>query len=147
MEILKEKDLLLLSNIEANLPELQKIQTDFNKFYLEDVVYRFYHQSFKVYYGQDQIRKAVKLFEKLSPETGINPWFLEIVADATKEGFDHSHNRNWLKHTRPIVECFLHCSFFINTLVDVHHKHRQNKLCKGFLDTDYAAVAYLFNIR
>ena len=47
----------------------------------------------------------------------MNPWFEEIVAAGTGVEFDLSHNDDWLRHTRPIVEAFLHAKYFIEMVV------------------------------
>lgn len=62
----------------------------------EDLFYRFYHHSFKVYRLQRVTEKLVEALQSLAPDRALNPWFLEIlggerrralgVADVALEG-------------------------------------------------------------
>ncbi len=83
----------------------------------EDPVYRFYHQSFKVFALQDTTRRIVAGLQDLLPARGLNPWFLQIVAEGTGHRFDLSCNKDWLCHTRPILEAFLHARFMLEMAV------------------------------
>jgi hypothetical protein len=91
----------------------------------EDGVYRYYHQSFKVYSLQIAIKKALSLFESIAPEgTWLNDWFLAICQTALEHEFSvldrtwdwDRMNQNWHAETRPILEGFWHCSYFVRML-------------------------------
>jgi len=58
----------------------------------EDPVYRFYHQSFKVYYLQEETKSIVAALRDLAPDRPLNPWFLEIVTLGTGHEFTAEHN-------------------------------------------------------
>jgi hypothetical protein len=75
----------------------------------QDLIYRFWHHSFKVYALQDYTLKIAQTLESLAP-TGaeMHPWFQEIISAGTGHVFDHSHNTQWVHHTLPIVNAFFH---------------------------------------
>jgi hypothetical protein len=50
---------------------------------MEDSVYRFYHQSVKVYAVQALTEEAVGLLKSLLPERPLNAWFQQIVSEGT----------------------------------------------------------------
>ena len=87
------------------LEELLKKSSDHWGF--EDPVYRFYHQSFKVYYVQERTTAIVKLLKSLAPDRPLNPWFAAIVAEGTGKTFTPADNARWPEATRPIVEALL----------------------------------------
>ncbi len=47
----------------------------------------------------------------------LSPWFTEITAQGIGVHFVMEHNTNWLVHTRPIVEAFLHAKYFVEMMV------------------------------
>jgi hypothetical protein len=49
----------------------------------EDPIYRFYHQSFKVYALQEQTQPLARLLASLAPDRPLNAWFLRIVQEGT----------------------------------------------------------------
>lgn len=109
----------LLSNIKENLPRL----IDLQKLCLEsgdDGIYRYYHTSFKVYWRlQPLTKKIVALLQELKPlpDRHLTPLFLDIIEDGTNRVFHLDHNHDWPKHTRPIVEAYLHSKWFLDQLV------------------------------
>lgn len=65
----------LLANIKRNKAEIERLSDVFHQLE-EDYVYRFYHQSFKVFDAVAQIRQAIELFQKLAPDSfPLNEWF------------------------------------------------------------------------
>src|SRR5689334_7243285 len=82
--------------------EAQVIECD-GEWGYEDPIYRFYHQSFKVYALGNTTKRIVSARQALAPEQPLNEWFLRIVAEGTDKTFDHEHNARWLEVTRPIV--------------------------------------------
>lgn len=84
----------------------------------EDPIYRFWHQSFKVYRLQDDTLSMVDALRGVSPGgRPLHPWFEQIVATGTGQRFELEHNRRWLKVTRPILEAFWHARFFVEMAV------------------------------
>ena len=83
----------------------------------EDGFYRFDHGSFKVYRVASLTEKAVKFLRELLPERELNESFMAIILEGTGKEFDVAHNREWLKHTRPILEAFAHARYIIEMAV------------------------------
>lgn len=105
----------LLSRIKANLPEIESLYKVFTGCE-EDYVYRFYHQSFKVFGAIEEIKKAGDLFEKIAPDgISLNEWYSRIADEAIGKSFDwEKTNPNWLDETRPILEAFWHSKIFLS---------------------------------
>ena len=101
---------LLLAEAKQRLPQLKALLAEVSSHWgYEDGIYRFYHQSFKVYDRlQPQTERIVAELQALAPHLQLNPYFLQIVADGTGKEFNETSNRDWLKQTRPIVEAFFH---------------------------------------
>jgi len=89
---------------------------------IEDGVYRFYHQSFKISHLLAMANEAYALLENLSPNgCRLNPWFVEIAEDAErawKSAPDlQTLNAHWTRHARPVVEFAFHCDYFLRQLL------------------------------
>ena len=135
----------LLSNIKHNLNILEKLLDKASgEWYYEDQVYRFYHQSFKVYGLQDTTKEIVEALEKLLPEVPINPWFKKIIEDGTGKIFSRDDNSNWLSITRPILEAFFHAKYFLE-MVCKYGKELETP--PNLLPSGWAAVLYFYNLR
>jgi hypothetical protein len=137
----------LLQNIKRNLPELKKLLKDVNGHWTyEDGLYRLYHQSYKVFYLQSSTVKIVEALKKLAPEgvTDFNSDFEEIYKEGTGKVFKHKHNENWLKHTRPIVESFLHARAFLDMAVKYGKELEHAPDC---LPSGWGLLLYYFNLR
>jgi hypothetical protein len=131
---------------QPRLPELEKLLAASNDHWvMEDGVYRFYHQSFKVYDRLQPITLEItKALQQLLPHHELNGWFADIVAAGTQERFTPEHNRNWMKHTRPILEAFFHAHFMLK-MVCKYGKELSEP--PRLLPSGWAAVLYLFNLR
>jgi hypothetical protein len=110
----------------------------------EDLVYRFYHQSFKVYGIQAYTKQAVTALQALAPEQTLNEWFMRIVADGTGKRFQEEHNADWLAVTRPMLEAFFHARYFLEW---VCHYGKQLKKPAMLLPSGWAAALYLYGLR
>jgi hypothetical protein len=110
-EMLKKQDELLV-NIKAHLSELEDLLKWVNAdcFY-EDYVYRFYHQSFKVYQLQGLTRKIADALRRVAPEgTGFCAYFEELLqAGAGEKNFDMDHNQEWTKRQTLCRQDGRHC--------------------------------------
>ena len=135
----------LLANIRAYLPELEKLVGEFHS-YDEDGIYRFYHQSFKVFHLQPLVRRARDLFARLSPEgVPLHPWFTAICEQALDHEFDSGRmNDNWLNETRPLLEAFWHCRYFAENLLRYGRELDKAPL---MLPSGWAAILCLYNMR
>lgn len=135
----------LLDRIKSQLPELTRYVEHVNK--LEDPVYRFYHQSFKVYGLQEVTERMVAALADLAPEgmAITNKYFLKIIKDGTGKKWDLSHNgRAWMKHTRPIVEAFFHAKYMLNMAVKYGH---ELETAPVGVPSGWAALLYLYGCR
>ena len=133
-----------LRGLQVRVNELKGVfEESSNHWGFEDPVYRFYHQSFKVYLLQEQTEAIVRLLGSLLPERRLNPWFLQIVDEGTGKRFTPNDNTDWLRITRPILEAFFHARFFLEMAVryaDIAQPPRP-------MPSGYAALLYLFGLR
>lgn len=109
----------------------------------EDPIYRFYHQSFKLYNLQKQTERIVALLRELLPGSELNAWFLEIVSDGTGKTFSPEHNRDWPRHTRAILEAFFHARFFLEMAV----RYAELPAPPNPLPSGWAALLHLYRLR
>lgn len=135
----------LLSNIKSKLPVLAQLLAECNGHWeFEDAVYRFYHQSFKVYRLQQQTKQIVDNLESLVPNCGLNEWFLLIVNEGTGKEFKIEDNMEWLKVTRPILEGFFHAKYFLEMAVKYG---KELEYPPNLLPSGWASLLYLYNLR
>ncbi len=135
----------LFRALKAALPELERLHESCSSHWgYEDPVYRFYHQSYKVYALQDTTQKIVLALQALSPELPLNGWFMQIVTEGTGREFTPEHNQRWLEVTRPIVEAFFHARYFLEMAVRYGH---ELEAPPSVLPSGWAAFLYLYNLR
>jgi hypothetical protein len=77
------------------------------------------------------------------PDWELNRQFTEIIELGTGIEFEESHNQEWEKHTRPMLEAFSHAKFMIEMAVRYSGLLEPPKP----LPSGYAAFLYLFNLR
>jgi hypothetical protein len=130
--------------IGARFTELEALLVAMNLDY-EDGLYRFYHQSSKVYALQGHTNRAAEIFRAVAVAAGLrlNPWFEEIVAEGTGVEFDASHNAEWPRHAKPLVEAFLHARYFVEMMV---RYGREPEAPSPLLPSGRAAVRALFSL-
>lgn len=136
----------LLKNIKTHMPELVKmlgvIDMGANS---EDYVYRFYHQSYKVYRIQGLTKEIVKLLSKMMPRGGaMHYYFAEIFSKGTGEEWARSHNSKWMEKTRPMLEAFFHAKYFLEMAIKYGNilETAPDRLPSG-----WAALLYFYGIR
>lgn len=135
----------LLANIIRELPRLEELWKTCNShWHYEDPVYRFYHQSFKVFQLQGSTTAIVEAMRSLAPHLPLNTWFMEIVAQGTGKEFSMDMNNRWTEITRPIVEAFFHARFFLE-MVCKYGKELQEP--PQMMPSGWAALLYLYNLR
>jgi hypothetical protein len=135
----------LLQNIKRQLPRLEDLLAQVESHWgMEDGVYRFYHQSFKVYAMQELTVEICRTFRDLLPGKPLNRWFTEIVTQGTGNEFEMSHNQDWLRHTRPIIEAFFHAHYFLKMAVKYGKELESSPDC---MPSGWAAVLYLYDSR
>lgn len=109
----------------------------------EDPIYRFYHQSFKVFSLQDRTETIVRQLVSLLPDRPLNPTFVGIVGEGTGRTFTLADNARWREVTGPIVEAFLHARFFLEMAV----RYATLDSPPAPLPSGYAALLYLYQLR
>jgi hypothetical protein len=109
-----------------------------------DPVYRFYHQSFKVFGLQAKTLELVAALQALAPDRQLNARFMKIVNEGTGKTFELEHNQRWDDVTRPILEAFFHARFFLECAV---RSARTLKAPPQILPSDWAALLHLFDLR
>jgi hypothetical protein len=135
----------LLARLKEKSAELRALLEKMERHWgIEDGVYRFYHQSLKVYYVQEMTQEAVELLQSLLLERPLNAWFMQIVSEGTGKKFELSHNDNWLHHTRPMVEALFHAHYFVKMACKYGQELEAQPLG---LPNGYAALLYLFDLR
>jgi len=142
---LGDQEAQLLERIRARLGDLEALLHQHRDMWgYEDPVYRFYHQSFKVYYLQDSTTRIVTALQNLSPDSELDSWFAEIVRDGTGKTFQPSDNERWTEVTRPIVEAFFHARYFLEM---VCRYGRELTEPPTPLPSGWAAVLCLYGLR
>jgi hypothetical protein len=146
-------DAELLANLKAVLPNLEKLLADCTAHWgSEDLVYRFYHQSFKVYGLQEYTEQIVAALTALLPgplreirgAQPLNAWFTKIVAEGTGKTFEHEHNHRWLEVTRPILEAFFHAKYMLEMAIKYSKELDE---APSSLPSGWAAFLYLYDLR
>lgn len=107
-------------------------------------MYRFYHQSYKVYALGYATKRIVSGLQALAPEPQLNEWFLRIVAEGTDKTFADEHNARWLEVTRPIVEAYFHARYFLEMAVTYG---RRLKAPPRMLPSGWAPLLHLYRLR
>ncbi|HAS50825.1 MAG TPA: hypothetical protein DCS21_03440 [Gammaproteobacteria bacterium] len=105
----------------------------------EDLIYRFYHQSFKVYYLQNETKKMVAALKNIAPSgTVFCALFDEICqAGASDRQFEFDH-------TRVFFEAFFHAKFFLEMAVKYG---KEFETSPSLLRSGWAALLSLYGIR
>jgi hypothetical protein len=86
---------------------------------------------------------AARLLRELLPDWPLNVALERILRSGTGHAFDRTHNREWKRHTRPILEACLHTRFMIDIAVCYSALTEPPRpLLSG-----YAALLYLFDLR
>jgi hypothetical protein len=135
----------LLENLKASMPGLESLLEQCSSHWgYEDPVYRFYHQSFKVYRLQESTQAIVAALQALAPERKLDDWFMRIVNEGTGKTFEPEHNRRWLEVTGPIVEAFFHARYFLEMAV---RYGKELKVPPRMLPSGWAAFLCLYRLR
>ena len=134
----------LLSNIKRAMPTLEKLQTDVNGHWgSEDMIYRYYHQSFKVFHIQSLTIQIVTVLKTLG-DAPLNGTFLGIVAKGTGKEFSMEDNARWDEATQPLLQAFFHASYFLDMLIRYGKKLDE---APQMLPSGWASVLCLYGMR
>jgi hypothetical protein len=112
----------------------------------EDGFYRFYHQSFKVFFLQESTRKMADFLRAIGTQAGVeglHPYFEEIISEGTGKRFEPATNSNWCEETRPILEAFFHAREMLKFLV----KYAEMSELPQCLPSGLAAILCLYKQR
>ena len=134
----------LFRRLKEELPKLEELLANCGHGGYEDRVYRFYHQSFKVFYLQDTTMEIAAKLQSLAPDRPLNEWFVQIIQDGTGKKFTLQDNLNWLAVTRPILEAFFHARYFLEMAVKYG---KELDYPPQILPSGWAAFLYLYNLR
>jgi len=108
----------LFDHIKAALPQLEALLEECSSHWgYEDMVYRFYHGSFKVYWVQTTTRKIVAALQALAPGHSLNPWFTAMVEEGTGRAWTAGDISRLLEVTRSMFEAFFHARFLLEMAV------------------------------
>ena len=135
----------LLSTIQARLPELQALWEKVSSHWgYEDPVYRYYHNSFKVYRVQQTTLEIFRILQSLMPDRYLNMSFCRIMRAGTGQVFELSHNAKWDEHTRPMLEAFFHAGHMLEMALKYG---RELTEAPRMLPSGWATVLYLYRLR
>lgn len=135
----------LLDRIKKGAADLQ-VQLDLadQEFGAPDLFYRFYTQSFKTFRIQQYTAKFMECIQTVAGDEKLHPWFLGIIAEGTDKVFDLSHNNEWLKHTRPMMEAYFHSRMVVEQMLWCSKNLTK---AENWLDSPWAAVLTIYNLR
>ncbi|HEY3242182.1 MAG TPA: hypothetical protein VGM03_02430 [Phycisphaerae bacterium] len=134
----------LRGNLRARASELTDLLKSVSDHWgYEDPIYRFYHQSFKVYGVQEDTLRIVEVLKSLVPYQSLNPGFDQIIREGTGKEFDPEVNARWLVETRPMLEAFFHARYFL----EMACRYSDPPAPERPMPSGWAALLYLFNLR
>lgn len=141
----RSEDHQLWEAIRSALPELERLLAEVDGHWGgEDLVYRFYHQSWKVYHAQSVTLRMVEALRALAPAGATCTTFNEIVDGGTGRQFASEVNRRWAAETRPIIEALFHARYF---LAQACKYGRELDKPPTLLPSGWAALLELYDIR
>jgi hypothetical protein len=135
----------LLAALKAKRDDLMQLLNEVSSHWgYEDQIYRFYHQSFKVYGIQRSTLTIVAALRGLLPDVPLNAYFERILADGTGKEFTSDANKAWEATTRPLVEAFFHARFFLEIAAKYADEFEEPPQT---LASGWAALLCLYNLR
>lgn len=88
-------------------------------------------------------RSTLFTLRVLLPERKLNLSFEDIIRDGTGKEFQMEHNRDWPRHTRPILEAFCHAKFMVEMAV----RYADLPEPPQPMPSGWAALLYLYDLR
>lgn len=141
----RHREAVLLKNIKRDLAALTRLSDEAESHWgSEDLVYRFYHQSFKVFAIQSLTMTIVNSLQALLPEAAFDQRFAAIISEGTGKQFSYEMNARWDAVTRPLLEAFFHANYFLK--MTIKYGRELNEPTE-MLPSGWAAVLCLFNLR
>jgi hypothetical protein len=137
----------LLGRIKTRLADIDALLAEYAEDWAEeDGVYRFYHQSVKVF---DRLRPLTKQgFELITEIGGEQDRLVNGTARSCLRALSTISTKQptneWLTQTRPILEAFWHTKYFLTMMAKYAKQLDSAPQC---LPSGWAAVLYLFELR
>ncbi len=137
---------VLLANMKRDRDRLVKLLEQVNNHWgYEDGLYRFYHQSFKVYHLQELTQQIVVALHSIAPEDKpFSPFFEQLLREGTGQTFSQEANADWVRRTAPLVQAFLHARYFLEMAVQYAD---ELDAAPQLLPSGFAALLCLYDIR
>jgi len=137
---------MLFDNMKQQATSLRELLAQVNDHWgYEDGIYRFYHQSFKVFHLQGQTQQIVESLAAIAPEgRDFCQFFLDIIAAGTNREFQMEDNKHWVERTAPIVQAFQHARFFLEMAVKYGAELDEPP---EMMPSGWAAMLCLYNLR
>jgi hypothetical protein len=110
----------------------------------EDLVYRFWHQSLKVFALQELTLKVVATFRSFTSAGELHPLFEAMVVDGTGRTFSLADNDRWLEVVGPIVAAYLHALHLLRLAVCCAG---EMEVAPVWLPSGWATLLEVFNLR
>jgi hypothetical protein len=129
------------------LPELEALLVKIGDHWVyEDLIYRYYHHSFKVYYIQEHTKEIYNMLVKLNFEDApLNRLFMNVYNEGCNDiKWVHEHNTEWSLICRPLVEAFFHAKYFLEMIVKYG---KELETAPELLPSGWASVLTLYNLR
>jgi hypothetical protein len=137
----------LLANLKAHADELAETLELMSEDAYEDTVYRFYHNSIKIYWhAPERIQAMVDVLRRIAPNgTQLAPIFKEICRVGLEPiAFEPDYNNALGQQTRPFIEAFFHARYFLEMAVK-YGAMLDEPPC--LLPSGWAALLSLYQIR
>ncbi|MEX0774692.1 MAG: hypothetical protein WD042_03140 [Phycisphaeraceae bacterium] len=137
---------VLLANMKREAERLARLLEEVNGHWAyEDGLYRFYHQSLKVYYLQEHTKQLVAALRAIAPEDQpFCDYFAQLLREGTGREFTQEANADWVRQTAPIVQAFLHARYFLEMTVKYA---RELEAAPQIMPSGFAALLCLYGIR
>ena len=136
---------ILLENMRRQEPALRKLLDEINGHWIyEDSVYRFYHQSFKVFGLQTDTKRIIDALTGVAPEG--QPFcekFDEVTRGGLEREFKLEDNQHWIESTGPILAAFFHARYFLEMAI----KYALMPKPPQPMPSGWAALLCLYGIR
>jgi hypothetical protein len=139
---------ILLSNIKRERQNLEKILALTEDHWgEEDMIYRFYHGSFKVYRIQGLTEMIYDSLQKISPHKDKNILNQEYRKIIQRSRNQKQSNNICLENCGPILEAFFHSKYFLEMAVKCGKRYSRHKHIPQRVYSGWAALLELYGIR
>ncbi|MGD0696503.1 MAG: hypothetical protein ABSB82_16910 [Terriglobia bacterium] len=136
---------ILLQNMRQHASELRRVLENVNsEWCYEDGIYRYYHQSLKVFNLQNQTKAMADALAAIAPEgRPFGGLFGEMLRRGTGREFSLADNQHWVERAGPIVEAFFHARYFVEMAV----KYAELAEPPEMLPSGWAALLCIYGLR